>query len=73
MAEAAEAGLTAKAAAVDWSKSMYERTERIMAEMQVYSPGGKQVYADCGGFTIQTDQPARSGSVGDREGAEKPR
>ena len=30
-------------------------------EMQVYFPGGKRVYADYGGFTIETDQPARGG------------
>ncbi len=30
-------------------------------EMNVYFPGGKRVYADYGGFTIETDQPARGG------------
>ena len=30
-------------------------------EMKVYFPGGKRVYADYGGFTIETDQPARGG------------
>lgn len=30
-------------------------------DMKVYFPGGKRVYADYGGFTIQTDQPARGG------------
>ncbi len=35
-----------------------------MAEMQVYFPGGKRVYADYNGFTIQTDQPVRGGGEG---------
>jgi putative redox protein len=30
-------------------------------DMEIYFPGGKRVYADYGQFTIQTDQPARSG------------
>jgi putative redox protein len=30
-------------------------------EMKIYFPGGKRVYADYGGFTIETDQPARGG------------
>jgi ribosomal protein S12 methylthiotransferase accessory factor len=30
-------------------------------EMQIYFPGGKRVYADYGSFTIETDQPSRSG------------
>lgn len=30
-------------------------------EMKVYFPGGKRVYADYGGFTVETDQPARAG------------
>jgi putative redox protein len=30
-------------------------------EMQIYFPGGKRVYADYGPFTIETDQPSRSG------------
>ena len=30
-------------------------------DMQIYFPGGKRVYAECGGFTIETDQPARGG------------
>ena len=30
-------------------------------DMKVYFPGGKRVYADYGGFTIATDQPARGG------------
>ena len=30
-------------------------------DMKVYFPGGKRVYADYGGFTIETDQPARGG------------
>ena len=30
-------------------------------DMKVYFPGGKRVYADYGGFTIETDQPARAG------------
>jgi ribosomal protein S12 methylthiotransferase accessory factor len=33
-------------------------------DMQIYFPGGKRVYADYGGFTIETDQPAR-GDGGD--------
>jgi putative redox protein len=35
-----------------------------MADMQVYFPGGKRVYADYNGFTIETDQPARGGGEG---------
>jgi ribosomal protein S12 methylthiotransferase accessory factor len=30
-------------------------------DMQVYFPGGKRVYADYHGFTVETDQPARAG------------
>jgi putative redox protein len=30
-------------------------------ESHVYFPGGKRVYADYGEFTIETDQPVRSG------------
>ena len=30
-------------------------------DMDIYFPGGKRVYADYGGFTIETDQPARGG------------
>jgi putative redox protein len=30
-------------------------------DMKVYFPGGKRVYADYGGFTIETDQPAHGG------------
>ena len=30
-------------------------------DMKVYFPGGKRVFADYGGFTIETDQPARGG------------
>jgi putative redox protein len=30
-------------------------------EMNIYFPGGKRVYADYGGFTIETDQPVRGG------------
>ena len=33
-------------------------------DMEVYFPGGKRVYADYSGFTIQTDQPARGGGDG---------
>ena len=33
-------------------------------DMDIYFPGGKRVYADNGPFTIQTDQPARSGGDG---------
>ena len=32
--------------------------------MEIYFPGGKRVYADYGGFTIQTDQPSRGGGEG---------
>jgi len=35
-----------------------------MAEMEVYFPGGKRVYADYNGFTVQTDQPLRGGGEG---------
>jgi putative redox protein len=30
-------------------------------DIEVYFPGGKRVYADYKGFTIETDQPARGG------------
>ena len=30
-------------------------------DMEVYFPGGKRVYADYAGFTIETDQPAPAG------------
>jgi len=30
-------------------------------DMKVYFPGGKRVYADWAGFTVETDQPARGG------------
>jgi uncharacterized OsmC-like protein len=33
-------------------------------DMQIYFPGGKRVFADYGGFTIETDQPARGGGDG---------
>jgi ribosomal protein S12 methylthiotransferase accessory factor len=33
-------------------------------EVNVYFPGGKRVYADYGGFTIETDQPAIGGGDG---------
>ncbi len=32
--------------------------------MKIYYPGNKQVFADVNGFTIQTDQQARSGGDG---------
>jgi putative redox protein len=32
-------------------------------DMRIYFPGGKRVYADLGGFTVETDQPARSGGT----------
>jgi ribosomal protein S12 methylthiotransferase accessory factor len=32
-----------------------------MAEMKVYFPGGKRVFADFKGFTHKTDQPAYAG------------
>jgi ribosomal protein S12 methylthiotransferase accessory factor len=32
-------------------------------DMQIYFPGGKRVYADYGGYTIETDQPARGGGA----------
>jgi putative redox protein len=35
-----------------------------MADMEIYFPGGKRVYADYNGFTHQTDQPARGGGEG---------
>lgn len=35
-----------------------------MAEMKIYFPGGKRVYAEYGGFTIETDQPVRGGGDG---------
>ena len=33
-------------------------------DMQIYFPGGKRVYADYAGFTIETDQPERGGGDG---------
>ena len=30
-------------------------------DMEVYFPGGKRVYADYAGFTIETDQPSPAG------------
>jgi uncharacterized OsmC-like protein len=33
-------------------------------EMDIYFPGGKRVYADYNGFTIQTDQSVRGGGDG---------
>ena len=33
-------------------------------EMDVYFPGGRRVYADYKGFTIETDQPVASGGDG---------
>ncbi len=33
-------------------------------DMDVHFPGGKRVYADLGGFTIETDQPESSGGEG---------
>jgi uncharacterized OsmC-like protein len=30
-------------------------------DMKIYFPGNKRVYANYGGFTIETDQPARGG------------
>ena len=33
-------------------------------DMQIYFPGGKRVYADFAGFTVETDQPAQGGGDG---------
>jgi len=33
-------------------------------DMDVYFPGGKRVYADYKGFTVETDQPASDGGDG---------
>jgi len=30
-------------------------------DMEIYFPGGKRVYADYGGFTVETDQPVAGG------------
>jgi putative redox protein len=35
-----------------------------MADMKIYFPGGKRVYADYGDYTIETDQPVRGGGDG---------
>ena len=35
-----------------------------MAEMKIYFPGGKRVYADYKGFTVATDQPVGAGGDG---------
>src|SRR5512147_2339803 len=32
--------------------------------MEVYFPGGKRVYADYKGFTVETDQPVAAGGEG---------
>jgi putative redox protein len=41
-----------------------QKERRIMAEMNIYFPGNKKVYADYNGFTIETDQPVRGGGDG---------
>jgi putative redox protein len=33
-------------------------------DMEIYFPRGKRVFADYGGFTIETDQPPRGGGDG---------
>jgi putative redox protein len=35
-----------------------------MADMEIYFPGGKRVYADYKGFTVETDQPVIAGGDG---------
>jgi putative redox protein len=35
-----------------------------MADMQIYFPGGKRVFADYRGYTVATDQPVRGGGDG---------
>lgn len=35
-----------------------------MAEMEIYFPGGRRVYADYKGFTVETDQPIAAGGNG---------
>jgi ribosomal protein S12 methylthiotransferase accessory factor len=35
-----------------------------MADMEIYFPGGKRVYADYNGFTVETDQPVDAGGGG---------
>ena len=37
------------------------QSERNHMDMTIYFPGGKRVFADYGGFTIETDQPAAGG------------
>ena len=32
-------------------------------DMEIYFPGNKRVYANYGGFTIETDQPARAAAT----------
>jgi putative redox protein len=36
----------------------------VKAEMEIYFPGGKRVYADYKGFTVETDQPLAGGGEG---------
>jgi putative redox protein len=36
----------------------------VNADMEIYFPGGKKVYADYKGFTIETDQPVAAGGEG---------
>ena len=35
-----------------------------MGDMEIYFPGGKRVYADYKGFTVETDQPVLAGGEG---------
>jgi putative redox protein len=35
-----------------------------VADMQIYFPGGKRVFADYRGFTVATDQPVMGGGEG---------
>jgi putative redox protein len=36
----------------------------VRPEMSIYFPGGKRVYADYKGFTVETDQPVAAGGDG---------
>ena len=44
---------------VEGRGSLSERDQHM--DMDIYFPGGKRVYADYGGFTFETDQPASGG------------
>jgi len=46
-----------------WCFERPRLSERLV-DMEIYFPGGKRVYADHDGFTIETDQPVDDGGDG---------